>query len=646
MLQFYALWIDAQTSKSVNAANSFVSMKDMLGALHGYSYRDIWNDFHHLRECHQTASCAFFKANCVTQCDEHNCRSLTRNTRDRNRCKDKVYRRSLYFIRDERDHVSDEEADDVKLQELLDTIHSYLLHCDVKHMVLGHKFVTRINSDDDEKQEAEESREYGFGVGFSYWHKHWNHHCPTKYGSLKQELLSNAAYTLDQFQYDLFAKAARAFLQTERCKAIQAKKHVGWNEYLKIDVGASIQCKHILVLMTYTNHDDLQRHFKATYRKIRFDETRKEVMMRHREIANWAACFLEIMNFFSDTAQQGKVFYHGVDDRLQFSRFQVGFLIPASTTLERKIAYNFASAKGLIICMTPVVSARILDVSFLSHFPKEEERIIFHNTWSFCDIIYNGMSTQYHIKCLKLYQKLMSGSYVSHDKTMFKRAHLKTLVRMMDNYICIRRGTKAAYEDVSSYLQGLFNYYTDGLRVIWINATEFKKVAKLNPEFATCICVDETLSVGSFSQFLFESKGVNVQPVCCGKMHRACADDAKLDLKKEITRVIECGLGHISKRMVGEIVVFRASWSEQHVVVDIKSKPDCIQLLQFETDFRCKEIGLYRESKDDVSEVGTSVGCPIKTSALRGLSRIGLDIIIRVISCSDKHGNENESIVF
>eukprot|EP01084_Bolivina_argentea_P237544 399205_1 len=115
LLQNYQEWIDSKSdTQTVSISRYKHTLSDGLKQLTGYSYHQIWNDFHHLSEYHFNVSdydkgddiCEYFKkelklsaaAHLHKKCKENKCLSFQRNIRDREKCHNSVYRRNLYFI--------------------------------------------------------------------------------------------------------------------------------------------------------------------------------------------------------------------------------------------------------------------------------------------------------------------------------------------------------------------------------------------------------------------------------------------------------------------------------------------------------------------------------------------------------------------
>ena len=734
ILQFYKIWIEHQSLNNEKVLKTtFSYMVELLEALKGYSYKQLMNDFHHLKSYHINISqkdttddiFKYFKKNCTdsNQCHDKNCRSYSRNTRDREMCRNAQYRRNLYFIRDNltngrnnnnrkgrikngnKNNVNDfvdVEVEECNIQDLLDTIHSSLIHYDFHDMTLSNKFVTHFegktvddterkkgNENDDEKRNESDddqieenggqkhSGEYGFGIAFKYTDKSStsSYYCPKKYPNLKQELLNNSISHLDKFEYASIAKKAEGFLDTWNAKQkMQAKSMGTWNANYGIKAGNSAQVQHILVLMSYTNFDALQREFKKTYRKKYPNEPRKEVTKRHQEIANWASLLDQCMTFYSERLTDDNArFYHGINCQLKFTQFQAFFLCPTSTTTIPTIAYNFASSEGVVIALTKADTRGpvFVNVSFLSDYPKEEERLIMCNNWSFNNIIYKGMSTKYYVKCLKLFQKITNGSFISHDKQLFQIKYQKTVVRMMDNFM-----NKKFEENIPSYLQTLFNHFCNNIDTIWINEEQFTSyipelqsylmIKEVKTRFSRLMGKSDNMEFGKFSKYVQENvnKDLELQKVSHFKWK---IDGQQLDSfwrgKQIKGEDIKCDISHLggnnnnnssnnnnnnnkkpkTKKNKNHQFVFYPL-CKQHTVKDdgrfryglkLESYPEYINSFTFRFEFSIPEIKFYDGETMESKGKGAVGDNRFESAKLKKLQNgFTIEIIISIRSAS------------
>jgi len=362
--------------------------------------------------------------------------------------------------------------------------------------------------DDEKKEKGAETAvtsSYGFGAQFKY-HKsklkgakvHKNYIKP-RYMNLKEEILQNKLYVISEFDFNSLAKKSSDYLSSYRGKSMKARKQAGLNDEASILPNSTITLDHIISMMLYTNMDDLQREFKKGCRFLAEDNQKVErVMKRNEEIANWCRLLWESITFFGESISKKQVFYHGLNCKLLFGSVIAAFNCPTSTTVNKSVAYNFSTDNGIIVQLSKHASldSHYLDVSDLSDYPNEQERLFFQAQLGFQDIIYNNTSNKYYIKCLSLFQNITKGNFFTHNTKIFKNKHQKTLIKMMDtarenddksvpkqvNVVSNddgKRKTKAK-KKIPKYMQELFEHYfisiKDFYNIIWLNKEEFSKL--------------------------------------------------------------------------------------------------------------------------------------------------------------------------
>eukprot|EP01083_Nonionella_stella_P212648 767718_1 len=74
--------------------------------------------------------------------------------------------------------------------------------------------------------------------------------------------------------------------------------------------------------------------------------------------------------------------YHGLSKVMMFERFTAYFNQPVSTTIEYHTALKFSQGQGIVLEFrrggkNPSLIPKYLDVSWLSTFPEEDERLFY-----------------------------------------------------------------------------------------------------------------------------------------------------------------------------------------------------------------------------------------------------------------------------
>merc|ERR1712228_136219 len=346
------------------------------------------------------------------------------------------------------------------------------------------------------------------GEQFKYHTKSHKNYISPKYKNLKDEILNNTLYTISEFDFNSLTKKSDDYLSSYRGRSLKARKQSNLNNICHIVPNSIIRLDHIIALMLYTNMDDLQREFKKGCRFLVEDNENVDlVKLRNAEIANWCRLLWESITFFGESISKKQVFYHGLNCKLLFGSVIAAFNCPTSTTVNKSVAYNFSTDNGIIVQLSKYASldSHYLDVSDLSDYPNEQERLFFQAQLGFQDIIYNNTSNKYFIKCLSLFQNITKGNFFTHNTKIFKNKHQKTLIKMMDtardNFENINDalpsteivnasssfieedGTKLKkkLKKIPKYMQDLFEHYlTTSIKtfgnIVWLNKDEFSKL--------------------------------------------------------------------------------------------------------------------------------------------------------------------------
>ena len=169
------------------------------------------------------------------------------------------------------------------------------------------------------------------------------------------------------------------YLSSYKGRSLIARKQSQLNSICKIEVNSVITLDHILALMLYTNMDELQRKFKAGCRYMNENDKLEHVMERNQEIAHWCRLLWEATTFFGESITKKQTFYHGLSCKLLFTSVTAAFNCPTSTTVNKSVAYNFSTETGIIVQLSrsALVDSHYLDVSDLSDYPNEQERLFF-----------------------------------------------------------------------------------------------------------------------------------------------------------------------------------------------------------------------------------------------------------------------------
>ena len=226
---------------------------------------------------------------------------------------------------------------------------------------------------------------FGF-CRFTHW-KHFdgNHEyiASPKYANLKQECIQNQLHPISLGTFNRIASKARTLRQTKKALSLKARHGGLDNDKYEVAPDSLLSVSHIVVLLMYCNHTDLQNDYKKKgCREMvdiqSFEDTEFTALKsRNTEIAWWYRLITESVLFWGNRARPHHTFYTGLNIPLLFDTFSPNFFSIFSTTVSRGVAYRFADAKGVILQMVPSVGSwdQFLNVEWLSDFDYEEERL-------------------------------------------------------------------------------------------------------------------------------------------------------------------------------------------------------------------------------------------------------------------------------
>eukprot|EP01084_Bolivina_argentea_P010978 20506_1 len=296
---------------------------------------------------------------------------------------------------------------------------------------------------------------YSFGFRFFYWDFHKNFeevnqntyhgpsvgeffstptqlYVPAKYDTFRQELTQNSVVVLTADEYEKLLQNANDLLETEKAKKIGAhidgymkERKSAWSHISTYGIRdrSPIALYHILALITYTDMDNLQREFSATYR-LKTDESLNELKWRHSNFHFLGKYLREAVECFGDMAvwNDTVTFYHGINCMMQFKSVSVGICGPLSTTTVVNVAMNFATNNGnysgIIVAMRPNFSLKYWDCKWISRYPHEME----------CFYI-GGILPQYFMNIINL-----------KDDNVVDTKHFVTAIRLIEE-MCTGRST-------------------------------------------------------------------------------------------------------------------------------------------------------------------------------------------------------------
>eukprot|EP01084_Bolivina_argentea_P015140 28315_1 len=334
---------------------------------------------------------------------------------------------------DDEKHITENDIDDSVDQKL-----NIKINASMKNISTNSKFVTNMSDTKQNEQTTSNKKpgSYGFGQELYYWRNTNHTWCKgkivdAKYKTLKEEVLKNAIYTLDIIVFNILFKKTTKIFKTKRVKTMKAFSRSGWNPILGINAGVAINFDQILATILYTDCSQLCYNMRKSFRKNSDTDSLEDVMKKNSEYAHFSRCLFEITCLFGSPVQVKSNFYHGINCLLLFDEFDVRFYAPVSTSISPAVAMNFSTDKGMVLklgCSTPDVYFA-LDVSWMSQYPHELERLLFNVRFTIRDMIIEAHSYAGTMKSLHLFQTLMNGSFLTYSLSKEKiQLRLKSFI--------------------------------------------------------------------------------------------------------------------------------------------------------------------------------------------------------------------------
>eukprot|EP01084_Bolivina_argentea_P059372 108423_1 len=268
-------------------------------------------------------------------------------------------------------------VNEITISQIMNKIHSFYLHS-VTHNTkrISNRFVTN-------------NGQYLFGYNFIYDNqRRWFQHQPewsgvviisAKYSTLKQEITTNSICRLTMNKFDNEFQKAQIYFNSSYCKQ-----------------NFDIKLEHILSLMFYCNHDELQYLFSKTCRDNNINQ--------HNNFYHLGRTIKRAISIYGTDFNKGNVniLYHGISKQLMFPSY-IGYhdngitiQCPLSTSSSVTVASNFTNNKnGLIIEFAykqsiyeisnsfdvswPFKICKYFSVSWLSDYANESEYLFYQS---------------------------------------------------------------------------------------------------------------------------------------------------------------------------------------------------------------------------------------------------------------------------
>eukprot|EP01084_Bolivina_argentea_P099821 179369_1 len=286
-----------------------------------------------------------------------------------------------------------------------------------------------MNDFTDTNNEEEFATKFSFGEYLNYWQSKYENSVSPTHPTLKQELLNNTIATISADEYyELCEK-----YKDGNFRSIKAKNIGINNRKFNIAPGSAITINHIISLKIYTDYTDIQNKFKKYCRKYNAKETISEFIKRNSKIAHWCRYLKESCMFYGETMSKNERLYTGLTIKLLFGSLSTHFECPLSTTMLMSVAQRFSEdGQGIILSLKPAnIKTRYFNVSWLSQFDHEEERLIVGASLKISDIYigYPPQSLKVYIDAIEMFEHIIKGQFI--NQTVKQNETEETLCKLM-----------------------------------------------------------------------------------------------------------------------------------------------------------------------------------------------------------------------
>eukprot|EP01083_Nonionella_stella_P176268 616274_1 len=454
-------------------------------ASYPYDAGCLYNDYIHVVEKHldSCSNCKLFGV-----CQDMQC------TIQKRHCSSTKYTHSM--AERKRRYKGYVRSDDICLMQLLDQIHCGFMHFDafcfdytlseihslLKRGKAKKKFILKMPLSLGTQQQQ-----------FVYWpcFEKSSLYCAAKYETLKDELLENKIYKMNELVWnDVLMKAQ----WIQQSMAAKAKDRGVENERLGIGVGCDISLRHIVVLLVYCNCVELRHAFVAE----------KKRMDLQSEIALFCRFLYEAILFYGSEMTANEYFYGAIcsdDDHVLFNEYSLCFKQAVSMTSSLNVMVKVAKEKmantknkQLIIVKygaSDSYGCCYFNLQMFSDDPQQKEVVFFNCKLSIYDVLHFDVnygdeskqilqSNDKYVESLILFEKMVNGHFFSSQYDT-RRQHLyeKIVTKMILNHLHPVAPVVVTKEkiEIPPYIQKLFTYFCDEKNEIWLIKSELSSLS-------------------------------------------------------------------------------------------------------------------------------------------------------------------------
>eukprot|EP01083_Nonionella_stella_P156304 506055_1 len=281
-------------------------------------------------------------------------------------------------------------------------------------------------------------------------------------------------------------------MSTKEARLLKAEE----NQLLHYGIahGSPILLEHLMCIILYCDYSKLCTAFSATFRRLQPYERIEVTISRNAEYANWSKRLREAVELYGkrgwEKRERDEVkwnedrnrikgpFYCGVGTLMVVPEFNIRLCAPTSTTTDDIIAQSFATDRGTVLELNNTGhwhsdSLRIWDCKWISHYSKEDEKLMFGGLYT---MKIQGITKRITKQIFKSsfeplfwYDCMVTGVSVRKHKPRIegKRAHEQ--IETLDHLISWRLGRVQRRKDIDPYIYDTFKTFTNHKKQIIIN---------------------------------------------------------------------------------------------------------------------------------------------------------------------------------
>eukprot|EP01084_Bolivina_argentea_P222840 377148_1 len=251
---------------------------------------------------------------------------------------------------------------------------------------------------------------------------------PNKYTNLQDEILNCGFVTINDWNELVVLKCDEYFV-TQRVKAMIAEgaSTMEWSDDDRLHFGISrytkISKEHLYSLILYCDFSELCTDFSKTFRAIKQFETLSCIKKRNRQYWWMSKLLREAVQYFGSSDEKGP-FYCGMGLVMNMPAFAIRLNSPTSISKDITMAHNYAQPNGMMLEFNNsdiwAKELKCFNVSFMSRYKEESERLFIHGQWSIeisnIRLISNCKNFSLFLKPLSQFDSAISGGNKSAVK--------------------------------------------------------------------------------------------------------------------------------------------------------------------------------------------------------------------------------------